>query len=193
MDLALIKKLREETGAGVVEAKEALTEAKDDYEAALLVLRKKGQARAVKKQGRETKEGVVASYIHANKRIGAMVEVSCETDFVSRTDDFQRFAYELAMHIAAANPQCLRPEDAPEDLVARERELAATSKDIEGKPEQIVQKIIDGKLARFYSEICFMKQPLIMDDSKTVEEYVAEAVTKFGENIQIGRFIRFEL
>lgn len=193
MDLELIKKLRSETGAGVVEAKEALHEAGDDYEAALLVLRKKGQARAAKKQGRETKEGVISSYVHANKKVAAMVEVSCETDFVSRTDDFQRFAYELAMHVAAANPQYLRPEDVPADVVESERAVAASSPDIEGKPEQIVQKIVDGKLARYYSETCFMKQPLIMDDSKTVEEFIAEAVTKFGENIQIGNFIRFEL
>ncbi len=195
MDISLetIKELRERTGAGVVESKEALVEAKGDLDQAVALLRKKGAATALKKQDRATKEGVIGSYLHPNLKVASLVEVSCETDFVARTEGFQAFAHDLAMQVAATNPAYLRPEDVPAEVLEHERKIIAESDDIAGKPPEVMEKIIQGRLEKFYRETCFLKQAFIKDDSLTIEQLVTDAVTKFGENIQLGRFVRFQL
>lgn len=192
VNLEEVKKLREETGAGVLETKQALAEASGDYDAAMTLLRQRGQATALKKQERVTREGLIGYYIHPNMKVAALVEIACETDFVSRTEQFQALAHDLAMQVAAANPLYLRPDEVPAEVLEHEREVARGSVD-PGKPASVVDKIIQGKLEKFYSQTCLLRQQFIKDDGVLVEQLVTDAVAKFGENIQVGRFVRFQL
>lgn len=190
VEVADIKKLRDQTGAGMMDAKKALVEADGDFEAAVTALRKKGAARVAKRGEREAKEGIIASYVHGDK-IGVLVEVNCETDFVARTDDFKEFARNMALHVAAANPEYLTPEDVPQDVIAKEREVFAA--DVEGKPAEIADKILDGKLGKFYDSVCLTRQGFIKDPDQTIEQMMTDLSSKLGERIVIRQFKRIEL
>jgi elongation factor Ts len=189
----MVKELREKTGSGMMDCKKALTEADGDMEKAIVILREKGMAKTAKKADRIAAEGVVASYIHMGGRIGAMVEINCETDFVAQTDKFQRFAKDVAMHIAAANPKYLSEDDVPEEEVAKEREILKVQALNEGKPEKIVEKMVEGRLKKFYKEICLLDQPYIKDPDMTIGDLVKEMIMDIGENVKIRRFARFEM
>lgn len=193
VDAKLVKTLREMTGAGMLECKAALEEANGDLEAAVEILRKKGVAKAAKKAGRETKEGLIHAYIHAGGRIGVLLELNCETDFVARNDLFKELANEIALQIAAMKPQYVKREDVPREVVEKEGEIAREAAIAEGKPSHIAEKIAEGKLEKFYKEVCLYEQPYIKDDKKTVEELIKEYIAKIGENIQVRRFCRYEL
>lgn len=193
ISLEKIKKLREQTLASINEVKRALDEAKGDEEQALLILRKRGKIIADKKSSRETKAGIVASYSHANGRIGVLLELKCETDFVAKNAEFQTLARDLAMHIAAMSPIYLKPTDVPADVVEAEKRVYEAQGDIASKPPQIQQSIIEGRLKKYYSEQCLLEQYFVKDDSKTVREQIAEYIAKVGENIEVGRFSRFEI
>jgi elongation factor Ts len=193
INAAMVKKLRDLTGAGMMECKAALTEAGGDIEAATTILRKRGLAQAGKKAGRATKEGVVGSYIHMGGKIGVLVEVNCESDFVARTDDFQNLAREVAMHIAAANPQYVRREDVPPDVLDRERAIYRGQMEGQKKPEAVLAKIVEGKLNSFYEQVCLLDQPSIRDPKLTIGQIVTAAIARMGENIAIPRFVRFKL
>lgn len=188
-----VKELREKTGAGVVDCKQALQEAKGDFDRAIELLRKKGIASAAKKMGRSAGEGLIYSYIHGEGRIGVLVEVNCETDFVARTEAFQSFVKNIAMHIAASQPLYISPEDVPAELVAKEREIykhqAAESK----KPVAVVDKIVSGKIEKFYDETCLLRQSYIKDPDKKVSDLLKELIAQVGENCLIRRFVRFQL
>lgn len=184
-------KLRELTGAGMMDCKQALTEAKGDLKAAQEIIRKKGLDIAKKKSTREAKEGQVISYIHGGGKLGVMVEINCESDFVGRNEVFQGFAKNIAMQIAAAHPLYVSPEQIPQAKL--EKEKANFLEEVKGKPENVQQKILEGKLAKRYEDICLLNQKYIKDDSKTVQEYLSETIAKIGENIVIRRFVRFEL
>ncbi|MBA3296432.1 MAG: translation elongation factor Ts [Acidobacteria bacterium] len=186
-----VKKLRDLTGAGMMECKAALTEANGDIDAATTVLRKRGLAQATKKAGRSTNEGVIGSYIHMGGKIGVLVEVNCESDFVARTDDFQNLAREIAMHIAAASPQYVRRDEVPADTLDREREIYRDQ--VKDKPDQVVEKIVDGKLNSFFGQICLLDQPSIRDPKLTIGQVVQAAIAKLGENISVARFVRLKL
>jgi len=186
-----VKALREKTGAGFMDCKAALEEAGGDAEAAVAVLRKKGVAVASKRAGRATAEGVVASYIHAGGRIGVLVEVDCETDFVARTPDFQEFAKSVAMQVAAERPVWVSPDDVPAEALEREREILRDQALREGKPERIVEKMVEGRLNKFYEEQCLLKQPYIRDEDRKIEDLLTELIGKVGENIVVRRFARF--
>lgn len=185
-----IKKLRDETGVGMMDAKSALEEAGGDHDKALEVLRKKGHAKAEKRAERTTESGLIEGYVHMS-RVGALVEVRCETDFVARTDDFKTFAHDVAMHVAASSPQYLSPEDVPEDVAKKEKDSYA--EEIKDKPKDVQEKIVSGKMEKFYQEVCLYKQPFIKDPDKDIEAYQAEQVVKLGENIVIAKFNRMEL
>jgi elongation factor Ts len=189
----MVQELREKTGAGMMDCKKALTEAGGDFTKAEEVLRKKGLSAAAKKTGRAATEGAVTSYIHMGGKIGVLVEVNCETDFVARTDGFQGLVKDIAMQIAAAAPQYVRREEVPAEVVAKELEIAKAQMRDQKKPEAILEKIAQGKLEKFYSEICLLEQPFVKDDKKKIQDVVTEAVAKIGENIQIRRFARFVL
>ena len=188
-----VKELREQTGAGMLDCKNALTEVGGDMEKAVEYLRKKGLASAAKKAGRVAADGAVGSYIHAGGKIGVLVEVNCETDFVARTDDFQELVKDVAMHIAASNPRFVRTDEVTGDVLAKEREIYREQALAEGKPENVVDRIVDGKMKKFYAETVLLEQPFVKDQDKTVGEVVAEKVAKIGENIQVRRFARFVL
>jgi elongation factor Ts len=188
---AMVKELREKTGAGMMDCKRALTEASGDIERAGEVLREKGLASAAKKSGRVAAEGIVESYIHGGGRIGVLVEVNCETDFVAKNDDFRNFVKDIAMHIAASNPQYVRREEVPEEMIAKEREIVRAQTLNEGKPEKIVDKIVEGRIEKFLKEICLVDQQFVKDPDKTVETLVREKISQIGENISIRRFSRF--
>jgi elongation factor Ts len=191
---AQVKELRQRTQAGVMDAKSALAEADGDMEKATEILRVKGQASAAKRAGRGTGEGVVASYIHANKKVGAMVEVQCETDFVARNEDFQAFAYEVALHIAAGDPSVVAEEDISEEEREAERRLHARKAREEGKPDEIVDKIVEGQLAKWAKDVALLHQQHVnvdKHDGKTIEELRADLAAKTGENVRIARFARF--
>ncbi|MEZ4180221.1 MAG: translation elongation factor Ts [Candidatus Doudnabacteria bacterium] len=190
-DNNLLKELRVATGAGVMDIKEALEEANNDKEVAIEILRKKGLAKQAKKADRVANEGVVASYIHAGGRIGVLVEVNCETDFVARTDDFKALADDVAMHIAAANPLYVSAEDIPLEVIEKEKEIYAEQAG--DKPAEVLEKMLEGKLAKFFEEVCLLNQPFIKDGDKTIADLLGEATGKMGENIQIRRFQRFML
>lgn len=187
-----VKNLREKTGAGMMECKKALTESNGDFEKAVDLLRQKGLASAHKKSGRTASEGLIDSYIHMGK-IGTMVEVNCETDFVARTDDFKELLKDISMHIAAANPVYLSREDVPQNVIEREKEIYKAQ--VSGKPPQVVEKIIEGKLEKFYSDVCLLDQIFIKDpdQKKKIKDLVTEKIAKLGENIVIRRFARFQL
>jgi len=193
IDSQLITKIRATTGAGMLDVKKALEEAGGDAEKAVTILRQKGVIKAASKSSRQTTEGLVASYIHGEGRVGVLVEVNCETDFVARTEAFKELTRNIAMQVAAANPMYLRAEDMPETEIAREKELYRELLLKEGKPENMIEKIAESKLQKYFSEVCLLNQPFIKDDKKTVEQVVKEAIAVMGENIQVKRFCRFAL
>lgn len=189
----LVKELRDRTGAGMMECKSALAEAGGNIPDAEVVLRKRGIASASKKSARTTKQGVVGSYIHAGSQLGVLVEVNCESDFVARTDDFQQLVKDLAMQVAAADPQFIRKEDVTEEAIAKERDIQRARALQEGKPEKMVDKIVDGRMNKFYEEICLYEQPFIRENSTTVGDLIKAMITKVGENISVSRFVRFKV
>jgi elongation factor Ts len=188
-----VQELRRRTGAGMMECKKALEETGGDMEKAVEYLRKKGIAKAEKRAGRVTSEGVITSYIHPPGKIGTLVELNCETDFVARTDDFKTLAREIAMHIASAAPLAVDKDGVPASAVERERRIAEEQVRASGKPEHLVSKIVDGKLEAFYKQVALLSQPWIRDDKKTIGDLVKEASAKLGENVQVRRFVRFQM
>ncbi|CAG5077755.1 Elongation factor Ts [Thermobacillus xylanilyticus] len=190
---AEVKELREKTGAGMLDCKKALEEANGDMTRAAEILREKGLAAAAKKAGRIATEGVVESYIHGGGRIGVLVEVNCETDFVGKTDQFREFVRDIAMHIAASNPKYVRREEVPQEELDKEREILRTQALNEGKPEKVVEKIVEGRISKYFEENCLLEQPFVKDPDKTVQELLNEKISTIGENISIRRFARFEL
>ena len=190
---SMVKELRERTGAGMMDCKTALQDANGDIDKAIELLRERGVDAAAQKTGRIAAEGIVDSYIHFGGNIGVLVEVNCETDFVAKTDDFKSFVRDIAMHIAAANPQYLSRDDVPQEVVEKEREILRIQTLNEGKPEKIVDKIVDGRINKFYKEVCLLEQPYVRDPDKTVQDVVMETIAKFGENINIRRFTRYEM
>lgn len=188
-----VKALRDKTGAGMMDCKKALGECAGDEEKSIAWLREKGLSKAQKRAGRATSEGVIGSYIHSNGKLGVMVEIKCETDFVARSERFQEFAKNVAMQIAAANPVCLTSEEVPADLLAKEKEIFKNQAMEEGKPEAIAEKIVEGRVKKFYKEICLLEQPFIKDDKVTIKDLMNDLIGVIGENIQIGRFTRMAL
>lgn len=193
MDLDRIRDLRERTGAGVVDCKNALAEANGDLEKAVDLLRKKGLAQAAKKVGRVAKEGVVDAYIHPGDRLGVIVEVNCETDFVARTQEFRRFVRDIALHIAASDPMVVSRNELSPEVIAREKEIYRSQVQDLKKPAEIVEKIVAGKMDKFYNDVCLLEQPFVKIPEKTVGDYLKEQIAKFGENVLIRRFARFRL
>ncbi|MEA3361262.1 MAG: translation elongation factor Ts [Thermodesulfobacteriota bacterium] len=189
----LVKELREKTGVGIMDCKNALQESNGDINEAIDILRKKGIAKSQKREGRITSEGQIQSYIHMGGKIGVLIEVNCETDFTAKTEDFTNFAKNLSMHIAATNPISLYPEDLPAEDMEREKEIYRVQALESGKPEKVVEKIIEGKLKKFYSDVCLLEQAYVKDPDKTVRDLLNELKAKTGENIQIRRFVRFQL
>ncbi|MBX5436068.1 MAG: translation elongation factor Ts [Alicyclobacillaceae bacterium] len=187
----LVKQLREKTGAGIMDCKRALAEANGDMERATEILREKGLASAAKKAGRVAAEGVVEAYIHGGGRIGVLVEVNCETDFVAKNDDFRAFVRDIAMQIAASSPQYVRREEVPEDVLNKERDILRAQTLNEGKPAHIVDKIVEGRLEKFFQEVCLLEQPFVKDPDKTVGDLVKEKIAQIGENISVRRFVRY--
>ena len=190
---ALVKQLRDKTGAGMMECKKALTEANGNMEEAITILRKAGLAQAAKRAGRATAQGAIGSYIHMGGRIGVLVEVNCESDFVARTDDFNNLVKELAMHIAAADPRWVRREEIPADAIEKEKSIYRAQMESSGKPANVLDKIVEGKLGSFYSQFVLLDQPSIRDGNVTIAQVVAQATAKTGENIQISRFTRYRV
>ena len=189
----MVKELRAATGSGIMDCKRVLAEADGDMDNAIDLLRKKGLAKAAKRAGRSTSEGIIYSYIHTGAKLGVLLEVNCESDFVAKTEDFERFAKDIAMHIAAANPAGLVPEDVDQSVIEKEREIYRAQMLEEGKPENIIDKIVDGKVEKFYKEVCLLSQQYIKDPQKTLEDVLKETIGKIGENIQIKRFARFQI
>jgi len=189
----LVKALRDATGAGMMECKAALQEANGDLEEATLILRKRGLAQAAKKSGRATSEGLIGSYIHAGGKIGVLVELNCESDFVARTDDFQTLLREIALQVAAANPQYVGREEVPADIIEREKSVYRAQMENSGKPPQVIEKIVEGKLGSFYEQVCLVDQPSIRDPKLTVKAMLQAAIAKLGENISVARFVRFKV
>jgi elongation factor Ts len=189
----LVKQLRERTGAGMMECKSALTEAKGDLATAEVVLRKRGITSASKKASRSTKQGLIGTYIHHGSQLGVLVEVNCESDFVARTDDFQELVHDIAMHVAAADPQFIRKEDVTAAALEKEKDIQRARALAEGKPEKIVDKIIEGRLAKFYEEICLYEQPFVKENTLTIDQLIKTKIAKLGENIVVSRFVRFKV
>ena len=189
----MVKELREATNAGMMDCKKALKETGGDMDAAADYLRKKGIASASKKEGRATSQGIVGSYIHMGGKVGVLVEVACETDFVARTDDFQNFVHDIAMHIAAASPMAVTREEVDSSLVEKEKEIYAAQMREEGKPDNIIDKIVEGKVDKYYSEIVLLEQKYVKDPDMTVEDYLKSIIGKLGENMQIKRFTRYQI
>ena len=189
----MVKELRQRTGAGMMDCKTALKESAGDIEKAIEYMRVRGLAKAQEKSGRETSEGMVYSYIHAGGRIGVLVQIDCETDFVARTDDFKGFAHDVAMQVAAAAPLAVLRENLPQQEIEKERKVYREQALEAGKPDKIVDKIVDGKIDKYYSEVVLMDQVFIKDDSKSISDLLAELVTKLGENIKVSRFARFQI
>lgn len=189
----MVKALREKTGCGMMDCKSALKEAKGDTEKAVDILRKKGLAAAARRAGRVTTEGIIDSYIHVGGKIGVLVEVNCESDFVARNIEFQAFTKDIAMQIAAQNPQYISREDVPDGIVEHEKDILRSQTTGEGKPEKVIDKIVEGRLEKFYSEVCLLDQPFIKDPKKTIKDLLAELTAKIGENIIIRRFVRYQL
>lgn len=192
INMSDVQKLREMTGVGMMDCKKALEEADADFEKAIEVLRKKGAATAAKRSDRTTKEGIIATYNH-NGRIASMLELNVETDFVAKNKGFQDLAYDLAMHVAAANPEYIAPEDVPADVINKEREIEMAQLEGAGKPKEVVDKILDGKIAKFYAQVCLLKQPFVKNPDITVEDLLNEKTAAIGEKIVIRRFVRYEL
>jgi elongation factor Ts len=190
---ALVNELRQRTGAGMMECKKALVEANGDIAEGEVILRKRGIAAAGKKAGRATKQGLIGSYIHAGGQLGVMVEVNCESDFVARTDDFKELVHDVAMHIAAADPKYLRREDVPADVLEKEREIARDRARNEGKPDKVLERIVEGRIAKYYEEVCLLDQPFVKEATVTIEQLVKAKIAKLGENMSIARFVRFKV
>jgi elongation factor Ts len=190
---AQVKELRDKTNAPMMDCKNALTEAKGDVEAAIVILRKKGIATAAKKATRTTSEGSVASYIHAGGKIGVLVEVNCESDFVARTDDFKNLVHDIAMHIAATDPRFIRKEDVTPEAFEREKDIYRAQAAQTGKPAPVIEKIVEGKMGKFYEEVCLYEQPFIKEQTMTVSQLIASVIGKLGENISVRRFARFKV
>jgi elongation factor Ts len=190
---SLVKELREKTGAGVMECRKALESSNGNIEEAAKLLHQQGMQKAAKKSARTTGEGQIGSYIHFGGKIGVLVEVNCETDFVARTDDFQQLIKDLAMHVAAINPKYLSKEDVPQEVLQEELEIYKKQARESGKPDNIIEKIAQGKLEKFYKSVCFLEQSFIKDENKTISELMTETIAKLGENIKIARFVRFEV
>lgn len=193
VDAKAVKELRERTGAGMLDCKKALEEANNDITKAAELLREKGLSAAASKAGRIATEGVVESYIHAGGRIGVLVEINCETDFVGKTDSFKEFARDIAMHIAAANPRFVRREEVPQEEVEKEKEILKAQALNEGKPEKIIEKMVEGRISKFYEEYCLLEQSFVKDSDKTIDQLLNEKISTIGENISIRRFVRYEL
>jgi elongation factor Ts len=189
----LVKELRQRTGIGMMECKKALQESGGDIDKAITVLRKKGYARAKDKMSRETSEGIIGSYIHMNGKLGVLLEVNCESDFVARNDEFQELVKNIALHIAASNPRYVSSEDVPQNIQEEEKEIIREQFKDSNKPPEIIDKIVQGKLGKFFEEVCLMSQPFIKEDKTTIEKLIASHIAKFGENIRVKRFSRFEL
>ncbi len=190
---AMVKELREETGAGVLDCKNALQEADGAFDKAVEYLRQKGLAVAAKRASRAANEGTIGSYVHAGSRVAALVEVNCETDFVARTDDFLALAHDLAMQVVAAKPKYLLPDDIPAEIIEAEKEIYRAQMEDSGKPEHVIDEIVEGKLQKYYKEVCLMQQPFIKDEGLTVQDVVTQVAAKLGENVVVRRFVRFEL
>ena len=188
-----IKRLRQETGAGVMDCKEALVEAEGDLQEAIAVLRKKGIEVAAKREAKAAAEGVVQAYVHAGEKIGVLVEVNCETDFVARTDEFRDFVKNVAMQIAAMQPRWVSPDDVPEEALARERQILTEQAEAEGKPDHIVEQMVEGRLGKFYAQNCLLQQPYIRDDSMTIEDLLNDLLATTGERIIVRRFVRYQV
>jgi len=193
IDAKQVKALREMTGAPMGDCKKALEEAKGDLEGAVVVLRKRGMASAQKKAARSTNEGAVGTYIHAGGKIGVLIELNCESDFVALTDDFQELLKDIAMHIAASDPRYVKPEDVTIDDLEREKEIYRAQAAATGKPAPVIERIVDGKMAKFYEEVCLLEQPFIKDQAVSIKELIATKVGKLGENITVRRFARFKV
>jgi len=189
----LVKQLRDRTGAGMMECKAALTEAKGDVAEAEVVLRKKGIASAAKKSSRSTKQGVIASYIHPGAQLGVLIEVNCESDFVARTDDFQELVHDLAMQVAAADPQFIRKEDVTQAALDKEKDIQRARALAEGKPEKMADKIVEGRMNKYYEEVCLYEQPFIKENTTSVADLIKAKIAKLGENITVSRFVRFKV
>jgi elongation factor Ts len=187
----MVADLRNSTGAGFVDCKKALVEANGNVDEAITILKKKGVASAAKKADREASEGIVECYIHGAGRIGVMLELNCETDFVAKNSDFKQLARDICMHIAAANPMYVSREDVPADLIAKEREIAAAQ--AEGKPQNAIEKIVEGKLDKWFQQICLMEQVYVKDQDKTIKDLITNSIAVIGENMRIGRFARFQI
>jgi elongation factor Ts len=190
---SLVKQLRERTGAGMMECKSALVESKGDLNEGEIILRKKGIASAGKKASRATKQGVITTYIHPGAQLGVMVEVNCESDFVARTDDFQELVHDIAMQVAAADPQFVRKEEVTQAAMDKEKDIQRARALAEGKPEKMVDKIVEGRMNKYYEEFCLYEQPFIKDNATTVNELIKAKIAKLGENISVARFVRFKV
>ncbi|HVN06997.1 MAG TPA: translation elongation factor Ts [Bryobacteraceae bacterium] len=189
----LVKQLRERTGAGMMDCKSALVEAAGDIGAAEVVLRKRGIASAHKKSARVTRQGLIGSYIHSGGQLGVLVEVNCESDFVARTGDFKELVHDVAMHIAAADPRYIRKEDVPDDVLEKEREIQRGRAAFEGKPQGVIDRIVEGRLVKFYEEVCLLEQPFVKEATLTVGQLIKTKIAKLGENISVSRFIRYKV
>ncbi len=187
----LIKKLREKTNAPMMDCKKSLVEANGDLKTAIEILKKRGQIVALKKAGRSAKEGIIEAYIHSNNKIGVLLEINCETDFVGRNEEFRRFAKDVCMQVAASSPAYVSREEVPKSIIEREKEIL--EEQVKGKPKKIMEKIVTGKLEKFYSEVCLMDQPFIKDDKMTIKECLGTLIGKIGENIVVRRFVRFQV
>lgn len=190
---SMVKELREKTGVGMMTCKQALTEAEGSLDEAEKILRKRGEATAAKKAGRAAGEGLIHAYIHTGSKVGVLVEINCETDFTARNEDFQEMVRDIAMHVAAASPRYVSREDVPEDVIAGEREIFADQAKKTGKPENVIAKIVEGKIDKFFSEICLLEQPFVKDPDKSVQDLLTERIARIGENMRIARFTRYAL
>ncbi len=190
---AQVKALRDRTGIGMMDCKAALVESEGDEDKAIEILRKKGKAKAEKKSSREAKEGVILSYIHPGNKLGVMVEVNCETDFVAKTDQFLEFVKDIAMHIAATSPSAIARDEVDATLLEKEKDIYREQARMQGKPENILDRIVEGKMDKFYSDVCLLEQPFVKDPQLTIKDYLTNTVAKIGENITISRFVRFQL
>ncbi len=188
-----VKNLREMTGAGMMDCKKALTDADGNMDKAVEILREKGLAAAAKKSGRIAAEGIVESYIHGGGRIGVLIEVNCETDFVAKTPEFKAFVHDIAMHVAAANPTYLVREEVDASVIEKEKEILRVQALNEGKPEKIVDKMVEGRIEKFFKEVCLLEQPFVKDPDKSIKDYVNERIATIGENIHVRRFVRYEM
>jgi elongation factor Ts len=193
VDMSLVKKLREETGIGILECKKAIAESNNDFTKAAELLRKKGFEKAKSKSSRATKQGLIGSYIHTNGKIGVLVEVGCETDFVAKNEDFQSLVKDISMQIAAMNPKYISSDDIPEEVLEKEKEIYRVQLKDSGKPDNIIEKIIEGKLKKFYIEVCLLNQSFFKEEKLSIEDLIAEKIHKIGENIVVKRFVRYQL